>query len=271
MEDWRNSQKIRPHHKEAIEHLIKQLQGCSEYQAIIISGSVAKGLAREDSDIDCYLVVSEEQFAERKRRDQLFFYAEEGCSYSGGYYDGKIITYTFLKAAAELGSEPTRASFEGAFVVFSRIPQLSELVESIPVYPEASRDRNFKDFYAQVLLYGEYFATRAIESGNVYLLSYAVSQIALFSGRLLLAYNRALFPCHKSMPALLQKLVSKPDSYMELQDAMLQQPNRKTIDAFMTCVRDFHDWGISFHEAVSRFIVNNEWNWIDQAPPLSDR
>lgn len=74
-------------------------------------------IAREDSDIDCYLVVKDETFQDRKQRDHLFY-------------------------SAEKGSEPTRASFEGdSFVAFSRIPNLDELVSRISVYPEDSRER----------------------------------------------------------------------------------------------------------------------------------
>jgi hypothetical protein len=239
--------------------------------AVIIAGSVAKGIAREDSDIDCYLVVKDEVFHERKGQDRLFSYSTEGCGYEGGYYDGKIINYDFLTAAAERGSEPTRASFEKAFVAFSRIPELDELVKCIPVYPEERVRKNYEDFFAQVLLYGGYFADRALALNNTYLLYHAVSQIALFAGRLILAYNRILFPCHKSLQGALEGAPAKPDSYMELQNAMLTNPDKETIRAFIEAVQTFHDWGITWEEAVSRFIVNNEWNWLDGEPPISDR
>jgi predicted nucleotidyltransferase len=262
---------IREHHKQAIANLVKRFQQDVDYLAVIIAGSVAKGLAREDSDIDCYLVVNDELFEERKQRDQLFYYAKEGCDYKGGYYDGKIINYAFLRAAAERGSEPTRASFEGAFVGFSRIPELSELVSRIAIYPEANREKNFTDFFAQVELYGGYFADRALTLNNTYLLSHAVSQVALFGGRLILAYNRIMFPCHKSMMTTLEKAPEKPESYMELQELMLRNPNKETINAFVECIRSFYDWGITPSESVSRFILNNEWNWLDHEPPISDR
>ncbi|UKS28632.1 nucleotidyltransferase domain-containing protein [Paenibacillus sp. HWE-109] len=262
---------IRGHHKKAIINLVNRLQQDSDYLAVIITGSVAKGLAREDSDIDCYLVVKDEIFQDRKQRDRLFYYAEDGCDYKGGYYDGKIINSDFLQAAVEKGSEPTRASFEGAIVAFSRIPNLDELVSRISVYPEDRRESNFKDFFAQVELYGGYFADRALALNNAYLLSQAVSQVALFAGRLILAYNRTLFPCHKSMMSSLERVPEKPKSYVQLQNEMLARPNKETISTFVECVRSFHDWGITPNESVSRFIVNNEWNWLEGEPPLSDR
>lgn len=262
---------LRPHHKRAIDHLVDKLSTDPSIEAILIAGSVAKGIAREDSDIDCYLVVSEESFDERQRNDQLFYYEQEGCDYPGGYYDGKIISCSFLEAAAARGSEPTRASFDKAFVAFSRIPGMEALVARIPVYPEGNRERNFRDFFAQVELYGGYFADRAIALGNAYLLVHAVGQVALFSGRLLLAYNRVLFPCHKSMTSVLAALPRMPERYLDLQERMLLDPTRETIQAFVEAIRTFHDWGIASEAAVSRFIRNNEWNWLEGEPPLSDR
>ncbi|QNK60589.1 nucleotidyltransferase domain-containing protein [Paenibacillus sp. PAMC21692] len=204
---------LRPHHKDSIDYLVGRLSTDPSILAIIISGSVAKGVAREDSDIDCYLVVSDDLFEEKKQRDQLFYFERDGCDYPGGYYDGKIIPYRFLEAAVVRGSEPTRASFDKAFVAFSRISGMDDLIAKIPVYPEHNRERNLQDFFAQVELYGGYFADRAIEQGNIYLLIHAIGQVALFSGRLVLAYNRVLFPCHKSMTSVLRTLPHIPERY----------------------------------------------------------
>ncbi|GGD98178.1 nucleotidyltransferase domain-containing protein [Paenibacillus nasutitermitis] len=262
---------IQDHHRQAIENLAERFKEEPGYLAVIISGSVAKGIAREDSDIDCYLVVSDEEFQQRKQRDDLFFYETEGCDYQGGYYDGKIIDFSFIQAAAERGSEPTRASFEGAFAVFTRIPGLQQLIDRIPVYPEANRERNFADFYAQVDLYGGYFADRAIVLNNSYLLAHAVSQVALFAGRLILAHNRILFPCHKSLAHALRQAPEKPRDYLELQQAMLEGPTRETIGAVVASIQSFRDWGLPGEKTISRFVLNNEWNWLDGEPPLSDR
>ncbi|WP_281169560.1 hypothetical protein [Paenibacillus harenae] len=41
--------------------------------------------------------------------------------------------------------------------------------------------------------------------------------------------------------------------------------------AFAVMMLEFRDPGLSFEQAVSLFVDNNEWNWIEQAPSLSDR
>jgi predicted nucleotidyltransferase len=262
---------MKEHHQTSINNLVNWLKDDVVFQAIIIGGSIAKGVARDNSDIDCYLVVTNEEFARRKTLNELFYYNNTICDYPGGYIDGKIITYSFLEAAVKQGSEPTRASFLGAQVVFSRIDGLSALVEQIPQYPEKNRDKNLVDFYAQVLLYGNYFAIQAIEQDNPYLLSHSISNVVLFASRMILAYNRILFPCHKSLMRVVKAAPEKPVDYILLVNELLENPTKERMTFFVELISSFQDWGITYGQAVSLFVENNEWNWIDTLPPLQDR
>lgn len=54
------------HHKRALNKLTEALRQDSSILAIITTGSVAQGTARESSDVDVYLVVDDESYAERK-------------------------------------------------------------------------------------------------------------------------------------------------------------------------------------------------------------
>ena len=91
---------MKAHHRAAINRLVEYLSEKPEFLAAIVSGSIAKGTARDDSDIDVYLVVPDEDFLSRKSRNDLFFYNRELCDYPGGYFDGKIVTLSFLEQAA---------------------------------------------------------------------------------------------------------------------------------------------------------------------------
>ncbi|MCR8631214.1 nucleotidyltransferase domain-containing protein [Paenibacillus radicis (ex Xue et al. 2023)] len=262
---------MREHHSRSIANLVEVLQKDPKVLALIIAGSIAKGIEREDSDIDVYLVVTDEEFAEREARNDLFYFNKEVCDYSGGYIDGKVIPYSFLEKAVIRGSEPTRASFLGSYAAFSRIEGLDVLLQQIPVYPESNREKNMTDFYAQVSLYGNYFAKKAIEQNNPYLLSHSVSNVVLFAGRMILAYNRVLFPCHKSFMRVVEKAADKPDNFVALANELLQQPTLERITAFVELISGYQDWGVSRHQAVSIFVTNNEWNWLETEPPLQDR
>ncbi|MBD0384880.1 hypothetical protein [Paenibacillus sedimenti] len=262
---------MKEHHKKSIDNLVRFLREDSNFLAIIIAGSIAKGIARDDSDIDTYLVVTDSEFNRRKTENNLFYFNGDVCDYPGGYIDGKIINYEFLESALRQGSEPTRASFMGAFVAFTRISGLESIIKQIPIYQEENRQKNLIDFYAQVLLYGRYFAIKAIEQNNHYLLSQSISNIVLFSGRMILAYNRILFPCHKSLMRVVEEAPEKPENYIKLTNNLLINPTKESISEFVDLISSYKDWGITFSQAVSIFINNNEWNWIDTTPPIQDR
>ncbi|MEO0579370.1 MAG: nucleotidyltransferase domain-containing protein, partial [Pseudomonadota bacterium] len=88
---------IREHHQRAINRLVDTYQDDSRFRAIIIGGSVAKGLARDDSDVDFMIVATDEEFQKRLATRDLFINRRDLCVYDGGYVDGKIISLPFLE------------------------------------------------------------------------------------------------------------------------------------------------------------------------------
>ncbi len=133
--------RFQAHHRRAIDRLVNEYRDDTRFSALIIGGSVAKGFARPDSDVDFPIVATDDEFNRRKTQNDLFINRKDLCDYEGGYVDGKIINHAFLKEVADKGNEPSRAAFEGAFVAYSHLPNLDALLEKIPVYPEHDRDR----------------------------------------------------------------------------------------------------------------------------------
>ncbi|MBN1284706.1 MAG: hypothetical protein JXB47_04845 [Anaerolineae bacterium] len=52
--------------------------------------------------------------------------------------------------------------------------------------------------------------------------------------------------------------------------ALLRQPGKATADAFCHCIAAYRDWGVSFGEAVNRFMADSEGNRRNGRPPLPD-
>lgn len=109
-------------------------------EAIIIGGSVAKGCAREDSDVDFMMLVKEEEYIKREAVNDLFINRTDLCDYPKGYVDGKIISWDYLKLVAEKGNEPTRAAFDTAFPAFNKDGNLLDQLHKIQRYPEEGRE-----------------------------------------------------------------------------------------------------------------------------------
>ncbi|MDI4647115.1 nucleotidyltransferase domain-containing protein [Cohnella hashimotonis] len=259
------------HHQRALDALVEELKQDSDVLALVTAGSVAQNRARESSDVDVFLVLTDEAYERRKQSNDLSYLNRDICDYEGGYIDGKMVNVQFLKLASERGSEPTRNAFIGSKTVYSRIEGLQSVIDRIPVYPEANRERNLRDFYAQIYLYGYYFSNEAAQKNNLYLLHHSATQLVLFGGRIILAHNRMLFPCHKDLMKAIKQAPNKPDHFDKQAEDLLNTPTVDKCMSFATMLLGFRDPGISFEKAVSLFVDNNEWNWLEHEPPLADR
>lgn len=261
MKHFEEIEQMKSHHKRAIEKLTENLKEDDKVLALIITGSVAKGSEREDSDIDIVLVVTDEEFKKRKKRNRFIFFDDRCCDYPGGYIDGKIVDYYYLKLAAERGTEPARDAFRGAIIAFSKIPDLEDLLRKIPVYQKAEKEEKIKKFVAQLDI-ANWFMKEAERRNDNYLKIHAARELVLYGGRLILAYNEILYPYHKLFMGVLEKASEKPKNLMELVDALLTGPNSENSEAFYKAIRTFTRWKTRVLSPI-RFMLDTELAWID--------
>ena len=260
---------IRDHHQRAIDRLADAYRDDPRFRALIIGGSVAKGYARADSYVDFLIVATDEAFEQCRAARDLFINRRDLSDYDGGFVDGKIVNLAFLQDLADRGNEPSRAAFEGAFVAYSHISDLDSLLQRIPVYPEAGHDERIKAFYSMAFIQ-HWFIHEAERHGNRYTLARAASQLALFTGRLILAHNRRLFPYHKWLTRVLDAAPDKPDDLMKLFNNLLDEPCGEHAAALFERVRAFRDWGVSDLEAYTWFMTDVEWSWMSGRTPIED-
>jgi len=260
---------IQAHHRRAIERLADEYRNDSRFDALIIGGSVAKGFARADSDVDFMIVATDDEFDRRRMQNDLFINRTDLCDYECGYVDGKIISHSYLEALAEKGNEPSRAAFSGAFAAYSHRPDLEALLLKIPVYPEHDRDRRIKAFYSMAFMQ-HWLMHEACRHDNRYTMTRAASQLALFSGRLILAHNRTLFPYHKWLTRTLESVEDKPVGLLPQIDALLAEPNGENAGALFESIKAFQDWGVSDIECYTWFMTDVEWAWMSETTAMED-
>jgi len=162
-----------------------------------------------------------------------------------------------------------RTAFSGAFVGYSRIPELEGLLQRIPVYQEQEHREKIEAFYSQVLLLN-WLVAEGEKRKDSYLLTHAVSNLVLFGGRLILAHNRILYPYHKWFMYEVRCAEKKPAHFVELIEKLLGQPCKENAQVFTESISSFHDWGVSYSQAVVNFMKDSEWNWRTGQPPLQD-
>lgn len=260
---------IQPQHQRTIERLVDLFKDDARFLALIVGGSVAKGRARPDSDVDILLVATDEEYARRVAVQDIWYINREVCDYPQGYAEGKIIDWQFLQDVASHGSEPARASFVGAFVGYTRVAGLQELIQSIPVYQEAEWRAKIVSFYSQVLI-SNWYMHEAEKRDDVYLKVQTAANMTFYGGRLILAHNRILYPYHKWFTYELQRAEKKPDGFIDNMKQLLTHPCQEHAQVFCDSLVSFHDWGVTYEQAIVKFFQDVEYNWRDGHPPLQD-
>ena len=215
------------HHRQTIENLKACYEKDDDCLALIVIGSLARGEAREGSDVDFYLVVNPQRYEDcsAKNNDCIdaHEYSVSPCSEANGY----LISLPVLQEMCDHGREIERWMFTKALVVFSKDAQINTLVVEIPSYPERDRTRRMESYHSQMHYHFSFFEF-AYYSQTKYLIYETATKMILSIGRLILADNRILYPNRKWFFRELQKAPDKPAGMCEAMEAFLDAP---TIEA----------------------------------------
>lgn len=256
------------HHERAIARYVAEASADPSVLAVIVSGSVARGAERPDSDVDLYLVVTEERWDVAYAARRLMYTSTDGIGYDEGYFDIKLATLSYLSDAAERGDDPVRDSFASARLVFSRVPDLEDRLARVVELPAAEWEDRVAGFVAQCRLHGGYFLQQAYEHGDPLLLAHAAVHLATSAARALLARNGVFFPGPKYLRARVAGLPRVPDGFGALLDAVIATPAPETAGALLEAVEGFVGAALPRDETLSRFVLDNELAWrYRTAPP----
>jgi predicted nucleotidyltransferase len=260
---------VPPRHAKVIDRLRERYADGPEVIAMLVIGSVARGDARDDSDIDCLLVVSEAELERRKARSELSFSADDLFEDAPGHAGGGIVDLKFLREVADHGPEPARYAFTAAQVIISRDPEIAALLREIPVYQESERAEKMLSFASQLPVHMSYLELGEY-SRNAWLLAETAVELVLFGGRLILAHNRVLFPNRKQFMRVLAAAPEKPEGLVAAAETLTRQPSIATARRFYESVMSFRDWPIPAEGPWARFQLDRETNWRKGPPALAD-
>lgn len=257
------------HHKLAIDKAAEKLKGDKKILAVILGGSVAHGLAVETSDIDLMLVLSESDYQQALVNGDLHYSDTESAGYPQGYVEGKYISESFIQAVAEKGSEPARYAFQDAKLLYSGLDHLDRLIASAATYPKNRKLDNMEKFYAQMEGW-HWMYYEGLKRNDLYVINHSVTNLCLFSGRLLLAYNELLYPYHKWFLKVLSNAEKKPHNIVTLINTALSTKSKNSIEDLYSTTKAFHDWPQYEHGWASRFVIDSEINWMNGPVPIAD-
>jgi predicted nucleotidyltransferase len=255
------------HHEDALERFVARSSVDPEVLAVVVSGSLARGEERADSDIDLYLVVTEERWRRAFDAGLLMYVDREDIGYAGGYYDIKLATLDYLDEAAERGDDPVRDSFAHSRIAHSTVPDLQERIESIRAVPDDQWDARMASFLAQARLYGVYFLGQGIARDDPLLTAHAAVHLATSACRALLARDRVLFAGPKYLLSTTAALPNLPDGFMDAVTDLVSTPTENAGRTLLDLLEAAHDWPLAEDNTLSTFILDNELAWRYRTPP----
>ncbi|MCU1509083.1 MAG: hypothetical protein JWQ12_1348 [Glaciihabitans sp.] len=254
------------HHDDAIARYVERVSTQASVLAVVITGSIVRGTERPDSDIDLYLVVTEEAWDTAWLHHRLMYTETEGIGYEGGYFDVKLATLSYLDDAAERGDDPVRDSFAHSSIAFSRVDDLADRLERAARVPDEQWMSRAASFLAQVRLHGGYFLDNAYRASDNLLLQHAAVHAVVAADRALLALNHVTFQGQKYLTKTTAVLERKPHGWQQLVDDLLSAPSPTTSGALTAALEEFYDWPLPREQTLSRFIVDNELAWRYRTP-----
>lgn len=265
-----------PHHEESLKNLIHYFTNISDNKdgviAIVFGGSVAKGLERPDSDLDCMIVLTDEKYNELAAKNALGECIVGYCTYEGGYFDTKYYNKQFLREVAEKGSEPARNAFLKSRCIYTIDDEIPALIEAIPQFQTQLKEEKMLSFYASFLLNIGYFWDMSRDQKDIFLRTRTVSDIIFFGLRMLLQEQEVLFPCAKSLYLTVERLERKPEGILEKADRLAKEMSDEAKDDFVNTLMNFLEYQPPEDESktYTRYIADNELWWNNPRPFIAE-
>ena len=257
------------HHIDSIQKLKDYFIGMEGLVAIVLDGSVVKGNARPDSDIDAVIVVTEEKFAQLAAQNRLAEVIPGHCTYEGGYFDIKYKTKAILQRSALHASEPTRNAYVKAQVIYTTDAEIEQIVPRISAYPEHETADKIACFNANLQLNRGYFL-QCVPESNAYMRAHLADEIVYSVYRLILAENRVLFPCNRRLEEAVRSCAHRPENILALGAAFLKEITPERCEAFVGAFLAQTQLSLTqdVSENCSRYVRFYEDWWREEHPPF---
>ena len=218
------------HHEQSIENM-KEYYRKHGALALILTGSVAKGTERADSDLDGVVILSEEEYAEKDKKNTTTETIDGLCTYEGGYFDIKYMTKQYLMDLAEMGSEPARNGFAKAKILFCNDAEIEDILPLIPIFQKAEKKEKLLSFYSDFWLNYYYFLESCPIDG--YMKMNAIVEIIYSIYRMILQENEILFDCNRRLEQQVESVSEKTAELVKLGRKLEISQNIQDADRFV--------------------------------------
>lgn len=218
------------HHEQSIENMKEHFRKQGGI-ALILVGSVAKGMERADSDLDGVVILTEEEYAKKEMNHTTTETVDGLCIYKGGYFDIKYMTKQYLKDLAEKGSEPARNGFTKAKILFCNDAEIEDILPQIPVFQKKEKEEKLLSFYSNFWLNYHYFLKSCAIDG--YMKMHTISEIIYSIYRIVLQENEILFDCNRRLEQQAESVSEETAGLVKLGRKLEISQNISDADRFV--------------------------------------
>ncbi len=253
--------------EDTINQLIKHAAKDESILALILCGSVAKGTETDRSDIDVFVVVTDERFNKEKETKNYFW----GTDFDSEEYkvevDGKIIPKDFLSKIWEYGNECVKSTLYHSKVIYSRDTDIEKLLASKYSIFIEQKNENIKKFYS-LMKSCRFSADDDLE--NILFVNKCIYDTVFYACRLVLAHNDILYPCVKNLQKTLRQCKDLPDNFIPLMNEVMDSYDLNNMVQFYNCV-DGYFKEYRFDNRLRRgYVLENELFWYFNTFPYSE-
>lgn len=254
-------------HEETIRWLVESVKADESILGLILCGSVAKGTETERSDIDLFVVVTDERFAREKAAKNYFWGTDFDSSAFEVEVDGKIIPKDFLEKAWRYGNESIQESLAHAKVVYSRDGKIEEILKIGSLGLDCEKTEKMRKFYA-LMKSSRYSADG--DPDNLLFVHQCIYDTVYYACRLVLADNDIPFPSVKNLSKALEQCKKLPDSFFSLMNDVLDSYSFEKLELFYSCVDQYFKAYHLDNRLRKGYVLENEWFWYFSILPYRE-
>ena len=254
-------------HDQTIARAIQELPPSEERQAMILVGSVARGDARCDSDVDILLLMNSP--VPESGLSGTDFPTDSWCISPCSGLSLEYIDQKFLDDALGFGSEPTRYLFKDALLLYENDLSLAYTLKQIATYPRHLQNERILEFASQLPAHFS-FLELAEYSDNRYLLSETAYKLVHFAGRLVLAINAELYPGRKWFWRSIRLASNKPQRFCDLAHALLEQPSIAKGEEFLQCLYKHYNLTLPPENWQEHYTLSSIRKWRKYPPDITE-
>ncbi|MCT4598285.1 MAG: nucleotidyltransferase domain-containing protein [Vallitalea sp.] len=253
--------------EDTIKYLIEYVSKDESVLGLILCGSIAKGTETDRSDIDVFVVVTEERF-KREMSSKNYFW---GTNFDSQEFkveiDGKIIPKDFLQNVWECGNESIKSTLYHSRVIYSRDDDIEKFLMNKCHLSTQQRNENARKFYS-LMVSSRFSADDDLD--NILYVNKCIYDTVFYACRLVLAHNGIYYPCVKNLYKELNNCDKLPINFIPLMKEVMHSYSFDKMVEFYNCVNNYF---VKYHfdnRLRKGYVLENELFWYFNTFPYAE-